>query len=266
MVVKKIIWLLSVIVLLSGCSSRFSNESRLSTATQLALAGGFVEYKIQTDSFLLTTYQRITTAKTPLVVYIEGDGLAWVTRHQLSSDPTPINPVALKLAAVDMADNVLYIARPCQYIWPEQDPLCNREYWSTKRSSEEVVVAINSVISLVKQRTGMESVRLIGYSGGAAIAVLIAARREDIKSLLTVAGNLNYRLFTSIHKLTPMTKSLDPIVVSKKISQIPQMHFVGEKDRVIPEQIARSFSNRVRLVKGVTHSEGWILHWRELLE
>lgn len=263
---NKIVWLLYLIVLLSGCSSRLSNESRLHTATQLALEGSFVEDKIQTGSFLLTTYQRVGASKNPLVVYIEGDGFAWITRHHISSDPTPINPVALRLAAVDPAENLLYIARPCQYVWPGQDQLCRKEYWSSKRSSEEVVLAIDNVISLIKQRTGVDSIRLVGYSGGAAIAVLVAARREDIKQIITVAGNLNYQLFTSTHNLTPITESLDPIHVSKKISQIPQMHFVGENDGVIPEQIARSFSNMVKVVSGISHSEGWVTQWRELLE
>ena len=48
-------------------------------------------------------------------VYIEGDGYAWATTTDPSDDPTPINPLALRLAAVDDAPNVLYLARPCQF-------------------------------------------------------------------------------------------------------------------------------------------------------
>ena len=48
-------------------------------------------------------------------IYIEGDGRAWLNKNRPSLDPTPKNSLALKLAEIDPAPNVIYLARPCQY-------------------------------------------------------------------------------------------------------------------------------------------------------
>lgn len=46
-----------------------------------------------------------------LRVYIEGDRHAWLSRTRLCADPTPHNPVALKLALADPAPGpLLYLA------------------------------------------------------------------------------------------------------------------------------------------------------------
>ena len=239
---------------------------RQQNADQFAMAGDLVEQKIETENFILTTYQRFNnkTNDKELVVYIEGDGRAWVSRSQLSTNPTPVYPVALELASLDKRPNVVYIARPCQYLWPKSTLGCSSEYWSNKRGSEEVIVAINKAISIIKNRENVSTIELIGYSGGGAIAAIISARRDDVVKLTTASGNLNYQLFTDIHKLSPMTDSVDPITIANKIRSIPQIHYVGAEDRIVPEQIARSFSDMVEVVEGITH-ENWANKWREIL-
>ena len=255
-----------VIILSSGCSSKYAPMKRQQNADQFSMAGGMIKQKIATENFILTTYQRFNDKADDkeLVVYIEGDGMAWVSRSQLSANPTPVNPVALELASLDNRPNVLYIARPCQYLWPESTTGCSSEYWSNKRGSEEAIIAINEVISIVKNRENVPTIKLIGYSGGGAIAAIISARRDDVVKLVTVSGNLNYQLFTNIHNLSPMTDSVNPIAISKKIRSIPQIHYVGADDKIVPEQIARSFSDRVEVVKGVTH-DSWPEVWKDIL-
>ena len=70
---------------------------------------------IKAGDFALMTYQRFDKRLDNISIYIEGDGRAWETKYRLSEDPTPSNPVALRLAAVDPAANIAYIARPGQY-------------------------------------------------------------------------------------------------------------------------------------------------------
>jgi pimeloyl-ACP methyl ester carboxylesterase len=197
-------------------------------------------------------------------VYIEGDGMAWISRDQLSNNPTPVRPVALELASMDSSVNILYIARPCQYLWPQSMSNCSSDYWNNKRGSEEVISAINQVITIVKAKEGFLSIKLIGYSGGGGIAAMITNRRDDVEKLVTIAGNLNYDLFTKIHKLTPISGSIDPITIAKQIASTPQIHYVGGADKIIPEQIARSFSDKVVVVKGVTHAS-WAEKWSEVV-
>jgi len=255
-----------VVIVSSGCSSEFSPKVRQQKADHFAVNGNLIHERITTDNFLLSTYQRFDhkDKSKQLVVYIEGDGMAWISRDQLSNNPTPVHPVALELASLDNGVNILYIARPCQYLWPLNMSNCSSDYWNDKRGSEEVISAINQVISIIKAREELLSIKLIGYSGGGGIAAIITNRRDDVEKLITIAGNLNYDLFTKIHKLTPMSGSIDPITIAKKIASTPQIHYVGQHDKIVPEQIARSFSDKVVVVNGVTHAS-WAEKWRKVI-
>ena len=259
--------ILTIALLSSGCVSKLSPKVRQQTADTVAQSGNLVQQKIATDDFLLTTYQRFdaTADNKQMVVYIEGDGMAWISRDQLSSNPTPVQPVALKLASIDTNANVLYVARPCQYLWPQKMNRCSSKYWSNKRSSEEVISSINQAISIVKQKQNIPSIRLIGYSGGGGIAALIANRRADVSEFVSVSGNLNYKLFTQTHNLSPMNGSIDPITVANQIGSIPQIHYVGADDKIIPKQIALSFSDKVKVISDVSH-DNWPDKWAQILK
>ena len=258
--------ILTIALLSSGCVSKLSPKVRQQTADTVAQAGNLVQQKIATDDFLLTTYQRFdaTSDNKQMVVYIEGDGMAWISRDQLSSNPTPVQPIALKLASIDTNANVLYVARPCQYLWPQKMNRCSSKYWSNKRGSEEVISSINQAISIVKQKQNISSIRLIGYSGGGGIAALIADRRADVSEFVSVSGNLNYKLFTQTHNLSPMNGSIDPITVANQIDSIPQIHYVGADDKIIPKQIALSFSDKVKVINNVSH-DNWPDKWAQIL-
>ena len=258
--------ILTIALLSSGCVSKLSPKVRQQTADTVAQSGNLVQQKIATDDFLLTTYQRFdaTADNKQMVVYIEGDGMAWISRDQLSNNPTPVQPIALKLASIDTNVNVLYIARPCQYLWPQKMNRCSSRYWSDKRGSEEVISSINQAISIVKQKQNIPSIRLIGYSGGGGIAALIADRRADVNEFVSVSGNLNYKLFTQTHNLSPMNGSIDPITVANQIGSIPQIHYVGADDKIIPKQIALSFSDKVKVISDVSH-DNWPDKWAQIL-
>ena len=259
--------ILTIALLSSGCVSKLSPKVRQHTADIVAQSGNLVQQKIATDDFLLTTYQRFdaTADNKQMVVYIEGDGMAWISRDQLSNNPTPVQPIALKLASIDTNANVLYVARPCQYLWPQKMNRCSSRYWSDKRGSEEVISSINQAISIVKQKQNISSIRLIGYSGGGGIAALIADRRADVNEFVSVSGNLNYKLFTQTHNLSPMNGSIDPITVANQIGSIPQIHYVGADDKIIPKQIALSFSDKVKVINNVSH-DNWPDKWAQILK
>jgi len=259
--------ILTIALLSSGCVSKLSPKVRQHTADTVAQSGNLVQQKIATDDFLLTTYQRFdaTADNKQMVVYIEGDGMAWISRDQLSNNPTPVQPIALKLASIDTNANVLYVARPCQYLWPQKMNRCSSRYWSDKRGSEEVISSINQAISIVKQKQNISSIRLIGYSGGGGIAALIADRRADVSEFVSVSGNLNYKLFTQTHNLSPMNGSIDPITVANQIGSIPQIHYVGADDKIIPKQIALSFSDKVKVINNVSH-DNWPDKWAQILK
>ena len=254
---------------LAGCASI---NAGYRAADDIASNSRFQKEYVKTNLCSLTTFHNFTRSGAPLTIYIEGDGFAWRTRHELSSDPTPRHPLVLSLAAIDPSENVAYIARPGQLTASSQ-PDCDPAYWSEKRFSEEVVSAINSVIDHLKEKSGAKEISLIGYSGGAAIAVLVAARRSDIASLRTIAGNLDNAALTRYQGVSPLSGSLNPIDVAEKIKYLPQRHFVGSDDKVVPLFIAQSFVrregdkdfSRITIVNGATHAKGWQERWKELL-
>ncbi len=265
---------LAAILFLSGCLTVPSAGERLTTADTIAQGAGFHRSRVRTAPFLLTAYSKIQEPGKELHIYIEGDGYAWVTRNRFSGDPTPRRPEALELAVEDPAPNVVYLARPCQYTSQEMNSACQEAYWTGKRFSEEVIGSMNQAVDWFVKNTQSPGIDLTGYSGGGAVAVLVAARRQDVKSLRTVAGNLDPNGLNEYHEVSPMDESsLDPMEVAGKLSAIPQYHFTGTEDPVVPAFIAENFSKRsgksscihIVPVRGASHAEGWTEAWPRLL-
>jgi pimeloyl-ACP methyl ester carboxylesterase len=194
--------------------------------------------------FSLMAYMPITITPSPsLTVYIEGDGLAWVGGSRPSQDPTPVDPLALRLALAQPAGNAAYLARPCQYAG-RSDSACAEFYWTEGRFAREVVESTNIAIDALIHRFGATRLTLVGYSGGGAIAALVAASRPDVVLLITVAGNLDHDDWTSYHNILPMTGSENPANQTANLRNIPQRHYAGGKDRNIPPELAMRFLAR----------------------
>jgi hypothetical protein len=222
-------------------------KNRIKYAQDLVDHTKFVAKNIKTDSFHLFSYQKITDKSDKVLnVYIEGDGLAWRSRYRLSHNPTPTNPISLKMALKDNASNILYLARPCQYIDFDISKKCtNQEYWSKARISKEVILSMSEAINKLKEEYGCEKINLFGFSGGGAIAVLIASVRKDVLSIKTVAANLDHESLSKAHKTTPLNQSLNPIDFAKDVSQIDQLHLAGVQDRTVLYQVIESFVLKV---------------------
>ncbi|WP_074217874.1 alpha/beta hydrolase family protein [Halodesulfovibrio marinisediminis] len=139
--------------------------------------------------------------------------------------------------------------------------------------SDEVIVSMDEAISIAKRQSGAKNIHLVGYSGGGGVAILIAARRDDIASIRTIAGNINTQLWVDLHDITPLYDSLSPENYAHKVRHIPQVHYVGAEDENIPISIARSFVNRskadflrVITVPECSHTKGWETAWSKLLQ
>jgi len=257
----RIIRVCVIIVIVAACTD---SAARLDAARSLALRGGLHQAVLSTPFFNLETFVRNPAPAESVTIYIEGDGAAWVSRTLPSADPTPRNPLALKLAVLDRSANVVYLARPCQYV---RSPACSVDDWTGRRFSEEAVRAVSAAIDQVVHPG--QRLHLVGYSGGGAIATLLAARRGDVASLRTVAGNLDHEAVNRYHGVSPMPASLNPVDVAGRLAGLPQRHFVGTADDVVPPSIARSFVRRVAddrcarvvPVEGAGHAEGWERVW-----
>lgn len=204
-------------------------------------------------------------------IYIEGDGFAWASVDQPSSDPTPRSAVGMLLARSDAAENVIYLARPCQFSARAVSGCEQNRWWTSERYSRRVVDRYHAILTQLK--TGQKDIRfeLIGYSGGAAIAAILAAERTDVMSLRTVAGNLDTEYVNEAHQVSPMPHSLNPIQFATRL-HLPQLHFVGKRDQVVPRQVASRFiaaqlaaCANVIEVDGPSHQQGWDALWPQLL-
>lgn len=168
------LFLVAACCVLSDCTTldRDAHADALAAPVQLH------REPVRTDAFVLTAFARITRADQPLTVYIEGDGLAWVSRTEPSADPTPRKATGLALAAADPAPNVVYLARPCQFTPMAQNPRCAAPYWTSKRFAPEVVASMSEAVSRFAAKVPGQPIHLVGYSGGGAVAVLVAAQRR----------------------------------------------------------------------------------------
>lgn len=222
------------------------------SAGQWIERGAMQQSRIRTSSFSLLSASRFTRQQPLLTLYLEGDGRAWVSRYRLSSDPTPLNPLALRLASIHSGsrahDSIAWLGRPCQYqSLAGEGGGCDSRYWSSHRFSEEVVASMNHAVSQLMKRSGAKRVRLVGFSGGGAVAALLAARRNDVEGVVTVA---------------------------RQLQKVPQIHFTGGRDRVVPGEVVTRFiasggadlCARKVTVDGAAHIVGWAEQWIRLME
>jgi len=261
----------SALLLLAACVCVPTPDERRQAADALVQARHWHGVDIATPTFNLQAFIPDTFDKDRhLTVYLEGDGFAWVSGGQPSSDPTPVNPVALRMALAQPSGNAAYLARPCQYL-ADQDH-CRQRYWTHARFAEEVVASLDQAVDKLKAQAGARRLTLIGYSGGGALALLLAARRDDVGNIITVAGNLDPAAWTEYHHVSPLEGSLNPVGQLMTLARIPQVHLSGANDSVIPTVLTTRFVAAypkgspvsVRVIPGYTHSCCWAQDWPQL--
>ncbi len=241
---RNLFFLLTIPFLFSSCMGRISTpEERKDNALSLIENKIFTQVDIKTSTFSLFSLQnnQIDCKDKNLKVYIEGDGLSWITRNIISENPTPINASAIKLMNQDNDKCKVYLARPCQFITSNQ---CDKKYWTSHRFSSEVLKSYEEALYYLKNKYENKSFTLIGYSGGGAIAALLASKTNDIKMLITVAGNLDTDKWTSLHKITKLDGSLNPSFYVDKLENIEQYHLIGKDDEIIPKEVFLSYLSK----------------------
>jgi len=264
--------LIVLLLLVAACTSAPATSQRAATAQTVASQGGMSVEILTAGSFDLLAYRRPADRASQAIVYIEGDGLGYISKSQPSNDPTPVDPVMLRLAVVDPRPGVAYLARPCQYTGGENARNCQTDLWTLGRFSEEAVAATSLAIDQLKAQSGAARVALIGYSGGGVIALLVAARRQDVDWIITVASPLDIDAFTAYHKVATMQGSLNPVSYARTLSRIPQIHYAGQDDKVVPATVMRSYlaalphieCAKLRVEKDVDHHQGWLSVWSRL--
>ena len=226
---------------------------------------------IETSNYQLWALSPATKASDTLRIYIEGDGRAWLRRGVASTDPTPRNRLVHRLMLQDSKPDIAYLARPCQFVMNHN---CTQESWTFGRYNKDALKALNAAVSVLKDKHHYKKLELVGYSGGATMALLIAANRKDVISIRTVAGNLSPEYTNRLHKVSPMPAALNPENYAPELSMLPQIHFYGEQDRVIRGDIAQHYQKQfthkgciqITAVIKASHSRHWSTAWPQLLD
>lgn len=231
---------------------------------------GFSYQEIKTDGFPLASWSRVAKKGGTLRVYIEGDGYAWINPHTPSLDPTPADSLVLKLAQRDRFKNVVYLARPCQYVTSRE---CRPYYWTSGRFDPKAVASVKDAVAKLAKQYQAPNVDLVGYSGGAAVALLVAAQSPSVAKVYTVAGVLDHKAWTAHHHDSPLKGSLNPADYMKKLAAVPQVHYAGGRDKTVPSSLAEEFVHSLQttsqadviIVPNATHNAGWVEVWPRLI-
>jgi dienelactone hydrolase len=177
--------------------------------------------------------------------------------------------MVLQMAASDPGGKVGYLGRPCQYLTPHALAQCDPALWMLGRFSEDAIAATDAALTAMKNRARVSSINLVGYSGGGAIAALVAARRADVKCLVTIAAPLDSDAWTAAIGVSRLSYSLNPADHAGKLRSLSQTHFRGQKDTLVPSATSRRFLAQVPGARVIDKSDYdhqccWKQEWPEL--
>ena len=221
---------------------------------------------LSVDGFELAVFEKSGAESGFLHIYLDGDGRPVDPVRLISAaDPTPRDALVLELMNRDPM-RAVYLGRPC-YFRPDASP-CHPDLWTTARYGPRVVAALCTAVQQLASETAMP-VALIGFSGGGALAVLVANCADSVTRVITVNGNLDTALWARLRGFLPLKASLNPLDVGLPERVTTRVYLVGEDDPVVPPEVSAKFSASVpgRLITfpGFTHTCCWTDVWPSLL-
>ncbi len=230
---------------------------------------GLERHIIQTGIFPLVYYRRPNEKMSDtLHVYIGGDGVPWQSHIFKSEDPGPYHPLVLQLMQQDKQPSI-YLGRPC-YQGLARVPPCQPEHWTSARFSTEVVNSMSTALKQLLQQYQYKKLALFGYSGGGALAVLLAHELPQTQLVVTIAGNLDTDAWTSYHYYSAMTASMNPAKQDALPATVRQIHLQGDRDMNIPPRLSANYIKKQNDVTVLSFADAdhtccWHLYWSELL-
>ncbi len=202
-----------------------------------------------------------------LHIYLDGDGTPWVAGRP-SNDPTPSNPLVLKLMAQDNAP-AIYVGRPC-YHGVKTIGDCSSRLWLEDRYSEEVVESLTTVVRQLLEQGGYEKVTWFGHSGGGTLAILLASRFSQTTAIVTIAANLDFDAWAVYNGHDYLSGSLNPADLPPLSKSIRQRHYAGEKDRVVPAALmakaVMQLGSKLIVLDDYDHVCCWEQIWSNILD
>ena len=140
----------------------------------------------------------------------------------------------------------MYVARPCQWV---NDKICSQkpQIYKEARFHPEIMKEMQELTEYLIRKHHAPSVTLIGYDGGAVIALNMASRVQTDK-VITIAGITDILAYNTYHDLP----EVDPDDIDNPadnlalLEQIPQVHYVGKDDNITPRRLVERFVARMK--------------------
>ena len=234
---------------------------------RIAERAGFTRAVVTGSEFRHVVYATsgASSRSEELTVFLDGDGLPWIGGRVPADDPTTRDPLALHLM-MKSSGTSLYVARPCYQ--QLDDAACSSELWTFARYSASIVDSMTKVIETKAAELNAQRVRLVGYSGGGVLAVLIAERLKTVASVVTIAANLDVKAWAAHHGYLPLNDSLNP-AQSELPHPWPEVHLQGSLDDTVPIASTRAYFERFASAQSMTfgdydHVCCWLRDWRKL--
>jgi pimeloyl-ACP methyl ester carboxylesterase len=156
---------------------------------------------------------------------------------------------------------------------------CPSTLWTSARFGNEALAqsnrALDRFITQIKRNvpdssTSVLKLNLIGYSGGGALATLLAARRGDVACVVTIASPLDIEAWAQLKKVAPLSESFNPAYPDQRLQEISQNHWYGANDKIVPPESLGRYQNwpsnsnpkqLVRIMPGFNHQDFWVRDW-----
>ncbi|TLF53085.1 hypothetical protein FEI13_03015 [Halomonas urmiana] len=222
---------LGCLALLSSCTltPQYHDELRDSLASRPDIRVSIV----QGGEFdLLAIAHRTTSQRARL--YLEGDGRPWLAGGtRVSEDPTPRNPLVRRWMLQDPGP-ALYLGRPC-YFGLGPTPPCHPALWTFSRYSEEVLDAlVEAAETWLDANETIESLTLVGHSGGGVLALLLAEHLARADRVLALATPVDTEAWADLHGHTRLFDSLNPAAQANWREGVERVFLFGADDKTVP--------------------------------
>ncbi len=228
----KKIYFLFVLLLLSACASKAPDID------------GFERKNYHADYLTLTGQEKNIKPGEKVRVYIDGNAS---TRGLFNKETVLENPVAAQLAQKDKTKSILYLDRPCYF---SNDNMCKPAIWKEGKYLPEVIDEVVAALYNFADKHKIPEYELVGYDGGAAVALLVATRlnskKVKVSKVITIAGILDTEQYARSNDESLHEACLNPAREGYSLSKIPQLHIVGALDKKTPAFYVQQFKNIMR--------------------
>ena len=218
----------------------------LTGCTTIKVPAEFVYKEVETRNFTLASWQKVTNPAAPYKIYIEGDGYAFNARGKATQDPTPRGTLVRELAFGDDSQNVIYFARPYQYI---KSPICSKRHWTTARFALEV---INAEYEAIKNIADNNPVKTPDYAN--------MSLRDELQTRFNLDELNNLQQKYGVQQTSALKSQIT--------ASSPQSSYVQPISSQQPNSQPSTWDNTLRKAEQLTTAalDGLSLGWADELE